>query len=89
MQGISTSHSTVTKKGQTTIPGEVREALKIRPGDRLEYAVQGDHATIRVHPGARSLAGALASDKGKGMSFAEIRRAAAAAAVAARRGGKR
>jgi len=33
----------------------------------LEYEVEGDRATIRVHPGIRSLKGALASDKGKGM----------------------
>jgi len=74
------SHSTVTSKGQTTIPGSIRKALRIKPGDRLEYAVVGDHATIRVHPGIRSLKGALASRKGKGMSFAEIREAAAKAA---------
>jgi AbrB family looped-hinge helix DNA binding protein len=73
-------HSTVTSKGQTTIPGEIRDALNIKPGDRLEYAVEGDHAVIRVHPGTRSLKGALASAKGKGMSFAGIREAAAAAA---------
>jgi antitoxin PrlF len=73
-------HSTVTSKGQTTIPGKIRKALRIKPGDRLEYVVQGDHATIRVHPGARSLKGVLASKKGKGMSFAEIRQATATAA---------
>jgi antitoxin PrlF len=73
-------HSTVTSKGQTTIPGRIRKALRIRPGDKLEYALEGDHATIRVHPGTRSLKGALASKKGKGMSFAEIREAAAKAA---------
>jgi len=39
-------HSTITKKGQTTIPGEVREALNIKPGERLEYTVEGDHATF-------------------------------------------
>src|SRR5277367_1068788 len=50
--------STVTRKGQTTIPGKIRNALRIRLGDKLEYAVEGDHATIRVHPGARSLKGA-------------------------------
>jgi len=71
------AHSTVTSKGQTTIPGKIRKALRIRPGDKLEYAVKGDHATIRVHPGTRSLKGALASKKGKDMSFAEIREAAA------------
>ncbi len=73
-------HSTVTSKGQTTIPGRVRDALHIEPGDKLEYEIVGDHATVRVHPGLRSLKGALASKKGKGMSFAEIRRAAAEAA---------
>jgi antitoxin PrlF len=70
-------HSTVTTKGQTTIPGRVRKALHIKPGSRLEYAVQGDHATIRVHPGTRSLRGSLSSDKGQGMTFAQIREAAA------------
>jgi antitoxin PrlF len=73
-------HSKVTSKGQTTIPGRIRKALRIKPGDRLEFMVQGDHATIRVHPGTRSLKGVLASKKGKGMSFAQIRQAAAAAA---------
>ncbi|MBI2826146.1 MAG: AbrB/MazE/SpoVT family DNA-binding domain-containing protein [Planctomycetia bacterium] len=77
-------HSTVTKKGQTTIPGEVRAALRIKPGDKLRYEVEGDRATIRVHLGVKGLKGALASDKGKSLSFAQIRRAAAAAR---RRGG--
>jgi antitoxin PrlF len=80
-------HSTVTSKGQTTIPEKIRKALRIRPGDKLEYAVEGDYATIRVHPGIRSLKGVLASKKGKGLSFSEIRAAAAEAARA--RGGSR
>ena len=70
-------HSTVTSKGQTTIPQQVRRALRIKPGDRLEYSVENDRATIRVHPGLRSLKGALASRKGKAMPFSEIRAAAA------------
>ena len=73
-------HSKVTSKGQTTIPGKVREALRIKPGDKLEYVVEGDHVTVRVHLGTRSLKGALASKKGKGMSIAQIRKAAAKAA---------
>lgn len=75
------THSTVTSKGQTTIPGEIRAALKIKPGDKLEYAIDGDHATVRVHPGTRSLQGALASKKGKGMSFAQVREAAGKEAI--------
>ena len=74
------SHSTLTSKGQTTIPGEVRRALRMKPGDKLEYVVEGDRASLRVHPGTRSLRGALASTKGRGLSFAQIRRAAAKAA---------
>jgi AbrB family looped-hinge helix DNA binding protein len=73
-------NSTVTRKGQTTIPGKIRKALRIKPGDTLEYSIEGDHATFRVHPGARSLAGTLASKKGKNLSFAQIREAAAKAA---------
>lgn len=70
-------HSKITSKGQTTIPGKIRQALRIKPGDKLEYLVEGDHVTIRVHLGTRSLKGVLASKKGKGMSFAQIREAAA------------
>ncbi len=78
-------HSTVTKKGQTTIPGEVREALRIKPGDRLDYKVEGDRVVIRVHPGIKSVKGALASDKGKGLTFAQIREEAAKAWLRERR----
>jgi antitoxin PrlF len=73
-------HSTVTSKGQTTIPGKIRKALRIKPGDKLEYVLEGDHITVRVHLGTRSLKGVLASKKGKGMSFAQIREAAVNAA---------
>jgi AbrB family looped-hinge helix DNA binding protein len=73
-------HSTVTSKGQTTIPAKIRRALRIKPGDKVEYELEGDHVTIRAHLGTRSLKGALASKKGKGMSFTEIREAAAKSA---------
>ena len=79
IKDLTMAHSTVTSKGQTTIPGKIRKALRIKPGDKLEYLVEGDHATIRVHLGTQSLKGVLASKKGKGMSFAQIREAAAKA----------
>lgn len=72
-------HSTITAKGQTTIPGQIRRALHIKPGDKLAYRIEGDHVTLRVHPGIASLKGALASTKGKNLSFAQIREAAAKA----------
>jgi len=73
-------HFTVTRKGRTTIPEKIRKALRVKPGDNLRYEVKVDRATIRVPPGIRSLKGALASKRGKGMSFAEIREGAAEAA---------
>jgi antitoxin PrlF len=39
--------STVTAKAQTTLPSGVRKALGIRPGDRVAYVIEGDHAIIR------------------------------------------
>ena len=39
--------STVTRKGQTTLPKEVREALRIKAGDRIVYEVDGDSVRIR------------------------------------------
>ncbi len=74
-------HSAITSKGQTTIPRAIRLALRIKPGDRLEYEVHGDQAMIRVHPGLHSLKGSLATRKGKGKPFAEIRRLAALGAA--------
>lgn len=78
-------HSTVTKKGQTTIPGAIRRALRIKPGDRLQYQIEGDSVIFRIHPGIMSLKGALASAKGKGMTMAEIRAAAAAESIRQRK----
>lgn len=53
------THSTITSKGQTTIPAEVRGALRLKPGDRVSYKVEGDHAVLRRQPGVESLAGML------------------------------
>lgn len=72
-------HSTITRKGQTTIPGIVRQALRVRAGDRLDYQIMDDHVILRVHPGAGSLGGALSSEKGSGLTFEQIREAAAQA----------
>ena len=40
--------STLTSKGQTTIPVEVREALNLRPGDKIRYIVNGGKVSLRV-----------------------------------------
>lgn len=73
-------HSKVTSKGQTTIPWKIRKALRIKSGDKLEYVVERKHAVVRLHLGTRLLKGVLASKRGKGMSFTQIRQAASKAA---------
>ena len=69
--------SRLTKRGQTTLPVRVRRMLRAKAGDRLVYEIGANCAVIRIQSNAAALHGALASDKGRGMSFAAIRRAAA------------
>ncbi|NIR32559.1 MAG: AbrB/MazE/SpoVT family DNA-binding domain-containing protein [Gammaproteobacteria bacterium] len=40
------STSTITSKGQTTIPKEIREQLGLSPGDRVEYVVEPDGRVV-------------------------------------------
>ncbi|MBV9072470.1 MAG: AbrB family transcriptional regulator [Acidobacteria bacterium] len=75
-------YSTVTTRGRITIPQQIREALQIRSGDKLEYAIFPGEVRIRVLSRLISLRGILASKKGRGMSFDQIRRLAATAARA-------
>ncbi len=40
--------TSVTSKGQVTIPKEVRQQLGIRTGSRVEFTVVDDHIEMRV-----------------------------------------
>jgi len=40
--------STITSKGQATIPGEIRRHLKLKAGDRLEFLMGPDGRVILV-----------------------------------------
>jgi len=39
--------STLTTRGQTTIPKPIRDALDLHPGDRLEFTLRGDQVVVR------------------------------------------
>ena len=41
-------HSSVTSKGQVTIPQAVRRRLGIRQGSQIEFSLVGDHVEMRV-----------------------------------------
>ena len=39
--------SKLSRKGQVTVPKKVRDTLRARPGDWIEYEVQGDVILLR------------------------------------------
>ncbi|MGH7256079.1 MAG: AbrB/MazE/SpoVT family DNA-binding domain-containing protein [Nitrospirales bacterium] len=53
--------STLTSKGQTTIPREIRALLHLQPGDRLEFVVEEDGRVVLLPAtiDAAALAGIL------------------------------
>lgn len=54
--------STISSKGQTTIPAPVREALNLKPHEELIWDIQADGAVfVRPKPSALSLYGSLQS----------------------------
>lgn len=40
--------ATLTSKGQTTIPKEIREHLHLHPGDRLEFVIDEEGQVIML-----------------------------------------
>jgi AbrB family looped-hinge helix DNA binding protein len=61
--------TSVTSKGQVTIPKELRQRLGIRQGSRIEFLLVGEHVEMRVKstpPG----------DAGVGFGMLKSRRAA-------------
>ena len=54
--------SGITSKGQTTLPKAVREALGVKPGDRVRYAILGGKVMIMPARPVSRLFGALKYD---------------------------
>ncbi|MBO3761922.1 AbrB/MazE/SpoVT family DNA-binding domain-containing protein [Ciceribacter sp. L1K22] len=70
--------STLTSKGQTTIPVEVRDRLKLKPGDKIRYVFQGDRVYLRVkNRDALELAGFLHDPNRKPLTVEDMDQAIA------------
>jgi AbrB family looped-hinge helix DNA binding protein len=41
-----TGDTTLTSKGQTTIPKAIRDSLRIKPGDRMSFTLMPDGAVV-------------------------------------------
>jgi AbrB family looped-hinge helix DNA binding protein len=78
------STSTLTSKGQTTIPKDVRKRLNLHPGDRLEFVIDEDGRVLvlPVSLDASELAGML-KRPAKPVSVAAMNQA-----IRKRRGGR-
>ena len=70
------STSTLTSKGQTTIPKDVRKRLNLHPGDRLEFVIDEDGRVLMLPASvdASELAGML-KRPGKPVSVAAMNQA--------------
>ncbi|MFM2391824.1 MAG: hypothetical protein RLZZ437_3379 [Pseudomonadota bacterium] len=65
--------STVTTKGQTTLPKDVRAALQLNPGDRVRYMILdgGEVRLVRSRP-VMQLAGLLKDRTDKRVSLEDM-----------------
>lgn len=74
--------STVTTKGQTTLPKDVRTALKLHPGDRVRYMILdgGEVRLVRSQP-VMQLAGLLKDRTARLASLEDMEEAIAKGAV--------
>jgi antitoxin PrlF len=71
-----TTAATLTSKGQTTIPKEIRDGLGMKPGDRISFTLMPDGTVImRVkRTSVMKLAGALHKKGRKPVSIQQLSR---------------
>jgi AbrB family looped-hinge helix DNA binding protein len=66
--------STITSKGQVTVPKEIREYLRLKPGDRIDF-VKEDSGRISlqaINTDFLSMRGILKSKRKEPLSVEEI-----------------
>lgn len=59
MNGVST----ITQKGQVAIPHSIRKYFKIKPHDKIRFAVEQGKIVAQVVPGVQDMLGMVASKK--------------------------
>ena len=75
--------ATLTSKGQTTIPKQVREHLKLNAGDKLDFVIEAEGRVV-IRPAkldVRELKGLLKRRDGKVLSIGEMNAAVAKGAA--------
>ena len=68
--------STITVKGQTTIPKQVRDSLHLKPKDKLLYVLDGNAVIVRpMHGNIRDLKGVFRHAVKGPIDFRKLREA--------------
>lgn len=79
--------ATLTSKGQTTIPKEIRDLLGLEPGDKLDFIVEADGRVV-LRPATRDvreLRGILRRKGRKPVTLEEMDRAIAEGSLRGRK----
>jgi antitoxin PrlF len=69
--------STITVKGQTTIPKKIREYLKLQPGDKIDFIIE-DRGKVVLAPSTldvKELEGILHKPGMKAVSIEDMKKA--------------
>jgi len=68
--------STLTTKGQTTVPKAIRESLRLKPGDRITFTPMPDGTVLMraKNKSVMSLAGSLRRRGRKALPVEELSR---------------
>jgi antitoxin PrlF len=70
--------STITVKGQATIPKAIREHLRLKPGDRVKFFVHPDGSVVLLPKlSAAALRGIIKSRRRRPVTIDEMTEAAA------------
>ena len=80
-EGNAVLESTVTARGQTTLPKSVRASLGLTPGDRVRYIVVGKEVRLIRARSVMELAGMLHRPGMTAVSLTEMAAAIAAGAL--------
>lgn len=71
------TESSITKKGQTTLPKSVREFLGLRAGDKVRYFITEGGVRIVPVRSVKRLCGTLQYDDGPAVTLEEMEQAIA------------
>lgn len=73
--------STITSKGQATIPKAIREHLRLKPGDRVKFFVHPDGSVVILPKLPAAALRGIVKSRRQSVTVEEMREAAAAGAT--------